>query len=248
MNVDKTKELDNIFKYHTSSNEDGFTYGWEKLYKKYKEYRFLALKPFFTGKSVLEVGPAEGDMTAKLMEYFSDVTVIEGSEKFTKNLQKTFKTKKLTIYHGLVEEVCINKKFDTVILSHVLEHFDNPQEILKKMRSLLHKDGNLLVMVPNANSIHRHVGVLLGMQEATHSLNEVDINIGHKRVYDPSSLKAEVEKAGFITINLGGILIKIVSNQQMVKIFTEEVMDALFKIGSEFPEISCEIFIACKKS
>lgn len=245
MKTDKVQELENIYKYHTYNKEGGFTYGWEKLYDKYKKHRFLALKPFFTGKSVLEIGPAEGDMTAKLLECFDDISVIEGSEGFAKNLRNTFKTDKLTIYSGLVEDTHINRKFDTVILSHILEHFDSPSILLKKVKTFLDEKGILLVIVPNANSLHRHMGVILKLLDELHSLNEVDIKIGHKRVYDFISLEKEVTNAGFSIIERGGILIKILSNLQMVEHFSEEILEAFFKLGNVFPEIACEIFVVC---
>ena len=38
--------------------------------------------------------------------------------------------------------------FDGVILSHVLEHFENPSEILREIRRIMKKDGRLIVAVP----------------------------------------------------------------------------------------------------
>lgn len=245
--MDTSKKLEDIFKYHTSDKENGFTYGWEQLYNKYKEYRFKSLSPHFNGRSVLEIGPAEGDMTIKLLECFKEVAVIEGSEGFAGNLQNTLKGGRLTIYTGLVEEVCINRKFDTIILSHVLEHLDQPVSVLKKVKDMLEPEGVLLVMVPNANSLHRHVGVMLGMIKELYSINETDRKIGHKRVYDFSSLERDVCAAGFDVKQRGGVLIKLLSNLQMVEVFSEDQLNAFFKLGNIFPDIACEIFIACKK-
>lgn len=46
-----------------------------------------------------------------------------------------------------------NKKYSLITLWHVLEHFINPAEELKKIKLLLKTDGILLVEVPNLNSI-----------------------------------------------------------------------------------------------
>lgn len=42
----------------------------------------------------------------------------------------------------------IDNQFDIIILSHVLEHVDSPEILLKKLVSYLKKDGYLLVAVP----------------------------------------------------------------------------------------------------
>lgn len=244
---DKIRKLEDIAKYHISSQKGGFTHGWEDLYDKYKKYRFLSLKPYFKGDSVLEIGPAEGEMTTELFKCFKEVSVLEGSESFIENLRRTFKKDKLNIYTGLVEEVKINKKFDTIILSHVLEHFDCPKTALKKISTFLNDKGVLLIIVPNANSLHRHLGVILGMIKDIHALNEVDKKIGHKRVYDFGSLEKEVNATGFEVSKEGGILLKTLSNIQMEKLFSEKLIEAFFKLGKLFPDIACEIIAVCRK-
>lgn len=50
-----------------------------------------------------------------------------------------------------------NSKFDTIILSHVLEHFTDPAPVLEKIKLHMHNKSTLLVAVPNL----RHVSVIL---------------------------------------------------------------------------------------
>lgn len=42
-----------------------------------------------------------------------------------------------------------NNYFDCIILADVLEHLVNPSEVLKKMTSLLKKEGQVLISIPN---------------------------------------------------------------------------------------------------
>lgn len=42
------------------------------------------------------------------------------------------------------------EKYDVVYMQHVLEHFENPFEVLQKCNSLLNSNGLLLILVPNS--------------------------------------------------------------------------------------------------
>ncbi len=60
----------------------------------------------------------------------------------------------LSVYNKRVEElISENRKYDMITLWHVLEHFLEPIEELKKIKELLTPDGILLIEVPNLKSI-----------------------------------------------------------------------------------------------
>lgn len=68
-----------------------------------------------------------------------------------KNASKYCKT-----YNGdiekLLKEKKINTKFDYILFSHVIEHLKNPIFVLKKLKSILKKNGTLLIETPNFDS------------------------------------------------------------------------------------------------
>lgn len=55
------------------------------------------------------------------------------------------------IVFGDIRKVKINKKFDTIILSHVLEHMTDPAGLLMDLREKLKPKGNIIIVVPNKN-------------------------------------------------------------------------------------------------
>jgi 2-polyprenyl-3-methyl-5-hydroxy-6-metoxy-1,4-benzoquinol methylase len=60
----------------------------------------------------------------------------------------------LSVYNKRVEElISENRKYDMITLWHVLEHFLEPIEELKKIKELLTPNGILLIEVPNLKSI-----------------------------------------------------------------------------------------------
>jgi 2-polyprenyl-3-methyl-5-hydroxy-6-metoxy-1,4-benzoquinol methylase len=81
------------------------------------------------------------------------------------------------------------EKFDVITLWHVLEHFLNPVEELKKIRSLLDDNGLLFIEVPNFNSIKFRLSGYK-WKGGNHPLY-------HRSFFTVKSLSEVLKKAGF---------------------------------------------------
>lgn len=210
------------------------------------ERRYKYLSQYFKGTSCLELGSAEGTGTPYLLEYFDEVTIVDGSNEAVKSVAQKLASPKLTAVHSYFEDLNLNgKKFDTIVLAHILEHVDNPVETLKIAKNFLNDKGVLIVDVPNGNSLHRQVGVKMGLIKEKTELNDADLSIGHQRVYTPESFKEDISKSGLSISKFGGMFIKVTSNSQTEKVFNTEQLEALFMVGEENPEIAAEIFAIC---
>lgn len=208
--------------------------------------RYQEIKKYFKGKSCLELGCADGEGTKILLKHFNRVVAVDGSEKLINQAKEEIRSKKVSFIHSLFEKLELNKKFDVVILPHILEHIDNPIAILKKSKRFLKRNGVMIVDVPNAISIHRQVGVLMGMIRNEYSLNSADLSIGHKRVYDFNLLKRHIRKAGLKIINEGGVFLKPFSNAQMERLLDKKGVYAFNEVGKRYPGIAAEIYVVCK--
>lgn len=66
-----------------------------------------------------------------------------------------------------IEHVCpreatmLRKRFPTIIMSETLEHFSNPFNVLKRIRTFLSPGGRLLITYPNAFSFAQYVDWVL---------------------------------------------------------------------------------------
>ena len=140
-----------------------------------------------------------------------------------------------------------NEQFYTIIMAHILEHVKDPILILKKAKNWLRDDGVILIDVPNANSIHRQAGVKMGLLKSVDELNKLDKKLGHRRVYTWETLKRDIESAGLKIKKMGGVFLNPLTNAQIEKWFTEEMMDAFYELGKEYPEIAAEIYAVCEK-
>lgn len=209
--------------------------------------RYEHLAQYFVGKSCLELGCAEGSGTPYLLNCFDEVTIVDGSKDAVATVEKKLVSSKLTAVHSYFEDLDLHeKKFDTVILAHILEHVDDPVATLRIAKTFLKKDGVIVADVPNGNSLHRQVGVKMGMLKKKTDLNNADLSIGHQRVYTPETFISDIEKAGLTAETFGGMFVKVTSNSQTEQVFNADQLEALFQVGVDNSEIAAEIFAICK--
>jgi 2-polyprenyl-3-methyl-5-hydroxy-6-metoxy-1,4-benzoquinol methylase len=196
---------------------------------------------FFTGTSCLELGPADGAMTPSLLGHFEQVTAVEGSSQYAQSLAQQFPS--LRVINELFEDYEPDQAFDTIVLGHVLEHVDDPVELLVRAKTWLAAGGHMVSAVPNARSIHRQMGVLMGTLETEDSMSEADFRNGHRRIFDPESFRACFTQAGMQIEYFGGYFLKPVSASQIEQGWTEPMIDAAMQIGERYPDIAADICV-----
>ena len=202
---------------------------------------FKVFAPYFQGPRLLELGPAEGIMTALLVETDKHITVVEGSVLFCQNLRRCFP--QIDVVHALFEEFEPSDLFDTIVLGHVLEHVHDPVDILRRAGRWLAPGGKILAAVPNALSLHRQAAVLMGLLPETDSLNEMDLQHGHRRVFDPDRFRDIFQRAELEIEFFGGYWLKPLANHQIETQWTAAMIDAFMHLGERHPEIAGEIYI-----
>lgn len=208
-------------------------------------YSFKIAERYLVGDTLLEMGPAEGVMTELLATTGKRMTLVEGSGLFCKDLRKRFP--QANVVHALFEEYQPGELFDNIILGHVLEHVQDPIDILSRARRWLKpKTGRLFAAVPNARSLHRQAAVIMGMLPEEDALNEMDIHHGHRRVFNPESYRNSFYKAGLQVEIFGGYWMKPVSNKQIEDNWTPEMLDAFMQLGERYPDIAGEIYVVAR--
>ena len=169
------------------------------------------------------------------------LTLVEGSESFCNALKQIYPY--ADIHHSLFEKFQPDKKFDNIILGHVLEHVDNPVVILKYVKEWLSRNGRIMAAVPNSLSLHRQAAVIMGLLSFEEDLSELDHHHGHQRVYNPLSFRSDFLQAGLKIDCFGGYWIKPVSNKQISETWNEAMLNEFMKLGERYPDIGGEIYI-----
>lgn len=206
------------------------------------KYSFKIAKRHLVGENLLEMGPAEGVMTELLAATGKKMTLVEGSSLFCNDLRKRFP--QATVVNALFEEFQPDEQFDNIILGHVLEHVQDPVDILARTKQWLKPGiGRLFAAVPNARSLHRQAAVVMGLLPRENALNEMDIHHGHRRVFDPELFRNCFLEAGLQIEISGGYWMKPVSNKQIEDHWTPQMLDAFMQLGERYPDIAGEIYI-----
>ena len=238
--MDLNKEKQHL---HAISRIHRYTDGFNGRLTK---YRALKIRELYTQRgSLLDLGAGEGELSTLLAEQFDTIAITEASSEYLDQAKKNLSGYPVTFLHALIEEVALDEQFDLVLASGILEHVHDPRAILDRIKRWLKPDGILIVIVPNANSLHRQVGVYMGMIKDCHELGELDHKVGHRRYYGLIDLQNEVASAGYHISSSGGILLKPFPNSLMNGL-TEAYCDALYQLGNDHPSLCAEIYCACR--
>jgi 2-polyprenyl-3-methyl-5-hydroxy-6-metoxy-1,4-benzoquinol methylase len=199
----------------------------------------------FCGARMLEVGCSAGVMTRVFAQRVPDLHVVDASHIYLESLRQEL-SDRVTFINSLAEDYEPNVLFDGVVLASLLEHVKDPVAVLKHSVRWLKEAGSLFIIVPNRNSIHRQVGVAMGMLEHVGSFSERDHMLNHRRIYDLPLLESHVQDAGYRIADIKGIMVKPLSNQQMLS-WPPEIIRALIVVGLDKPDIAAQIFARCTR-
>jgi 2-polyprenyl-3-methyl-5-hydroxy-6-metoxy-1,4-benzoquinol methylase len=191
------------------------------------------LKKLASKGQILECGYGEGTITAPLVGLGYSVEIVEGSKQLCQAARARFGDK-VTVHHSLFETFTPARPYDTVLALHVLEHVDDPQQIIRYLASWLSPGGRVVAVVPNAESLHRQLAVLMGLQPTLDHLSPRDHMVGHQRVYTLDQFVADFEAAGLVVEERFGYFVKVVPNS-MMREWSPDLLRALTNISGELP-------------
>lgn len=195
----------------------------------------LGLGHGFTLNSLLD------NLKGQLSQYW----VIEGSPKMIDLYKAKFSMPSfVNIVHSYFEEFHTEEKFDFIEMGFVLEHVDDPVQILKIFKKFINENGVIFVAVPNALSLHRQIGFHAHLLEDYYQLSEMDHKFGHQRYFDLNSLSECVQEAGLKIKRREGIFLKPLTEKQLQSLdLSPPIWRALFEVGVKYPEICNSIFL-----
>jgi trans-aconitate methyltransferase len=226
---------------HVAAYQDSNIYYFDnKILLTWYPQRILAHSNGAT--SLLELGLGHGYTSSIFSTSFSRHQVLEGSAAVIQNFRENFPDCRAEIIETFFETFSTDEKFDLIVMGFILEHVDDPLEIISRYKQFLAPDGKMFVAVPNAEALNRRLGHLAGMLPDMEALSENDFLLGHKRYYSARSLTRDVEQAGCRVDKLEGIYLKPFTSSQMISLnLPDSIVQALCEVGIDYPELSCGI-------
>jgi SAM-dependent methyltransferase len=193
-------------------------------------------------RSMLELGLGHGFATNRFSGIFERHLVLDGSVAVIENFRKKFPACKSEIVETYFENFNTFEKFDVIVMGFILEHVDDPLQIIAKFREFLTPDGKLFLAVPNAEVLNRRLGHMAGLLPDMQTLSPNDVLLGHKRYYTVASLSADIALAGYKVDRMEGVYLKPFTTSQMISLqLSPAIIQALCEAGVEYPELSCGI-------
>jgi 2-polyprenyl-3-methyl-5-hydroxy-6-metoxy-1,4-benzoquinol methylase len=234
------------------SDKVGRKYGYSFDYDVMQPYMIKSFAPFFQKGNLLELGSFKGEFTKRFQEYFQDITCIEASELAVAEAEKAV-GKSVKIHTSLFEEAELSEKFDNIVMTHVLEHIDDPIKVLKRINDeWLAEKGRFFLVCPNANAPSRQIAVKMGLISHNSSVTEPEKAHGHHITYTLDTLERDATAAGLKVVYRSGIFFKALANFQWDKILktdiiSKEYLDGCYALGQLYPDLCSSIFLLCEK-
>lgn len=207
--------------------------------------------PFFRPGSMLELGSFKGDFTARLTEHFSDLSCVEASDVAMQEARQRLGDK-VQYFNSLFETVQLPRRYDNIVMTHVLEHLDDPIAVLARInREWLAPGGRFFLACPNANAPSRQIAVKMGLIDHNAAVTPAEAEHGHRITYALDTLERDATRAGLKVIHRSGIFFKALANFQWDRllktdIITPAYLEGCYQLGQQYPDLCSSIYLVCE--
>lgn len=211
-----------------------------------------SFESFFRRGSLLELGSSKGDFTLRLRSHFDDITCVEASAEAITDARGKLGTQ-VKFVNAVFEQVTLPMRYDNIVLTHVLEHLDNPVRVLRRINDEWLADGGRFFLVcPNANAPSRQIAVKMGLISHNAAVTPAEAEHGHRCTYTLDTLERDAVAAGLKVVHRSGIFFKALANFQwdrllQTDIISKEYLDGCYKLGQQYPDLCSSIFLLCER-
>ena len=215
-------------------------------------YMIRSFRPFLKAGSVLELGSFKGDFTRRLQHYFQDITCVEAADEAIAVARKAL-GQGVQFHNALFEQVVLPRRYDHIVMTHVLEHLDDPVAVLQRVnREWLAPQGRFFLVCPNANAPSRQIAVKMGLISHNAAVTAAEAQHGHRCTYSIDTLERDVVAAGLKVVHRSGIFFKALANFQWDRLLQTDIvsqayLDGCYQLGQQYPDLCASIFLVCER-
>jgi 2-polyprenyl-3-methyl-5-hydroxy-6-metoxy-1,4-benzoquinol methylase len=215
-------------------------------------YMIRSFEPFFRPGSLLELGSFKGEFTRRFLDYFDDITCVEASSEAIEEA-KCKLGERVQFVNSMFEAATLPRRYDNIVLTHVLEHLDDPVAVLRRVdNEWLAKGGRLFLVCPNANAPSRQIAVKMGLISHNSAVTPAEAEHGHRCTYTLDTLECDAVAAGLKVVHRSGIFFKALANFQwdrllQTDIVSKDYLEGCYKLGQQYPDLCASIFLLCER-
>ena len=215
-------------------------------------FMLRSFEPFFRPGKLLELGSFKGEFTRRFLQNFDDVTCVEASGDALETARRRFGDK-VKYVHSTFETAMLPARYDNIVLTHVLEHLDDPVGVLRRINDEWLADGGRFFLVcPNANAGSRQIAVKMGLISHNAAVTPAEAQHGHRCTYALDTLERDAIAAGLKVVHRSGIFFKALANFQwdrllQTDIISKEYLEGCYQLGQQYPDLCSSIFLLCER-
>ena len=160
---------------------------------------------------------------------------------------------RVSFVNDLFEKVTLPSRYDNIVMTHVLEHLDDPVAVLKRVNDeWLASRGRFFLVCPNANAPSRQIAVKMGLISHNSAVTPAEAEHGHHITYSLDTLERDAVSAGLKVVHRSGIFFKALANFQWDKILNTDVispeyLEGCYQLGQQYPDLCSSIFLVCEQ-
>ena len=226
-------------------------YGFEQIMVHARQRCIVELIKQTKPEVVIEIGCGNDQLFSLLTEcdFIRKWVIIEPADAFVKHASETFKgDSRVQVVQGFVENVEPSEVSlcDLCIVSGMLHEVQKPLDILLAARKLVKSGGMIHANVPNALSMHRQLAVNMGLIPSVYEVSDRNKSLSQYHLFDMQSLETLIVQTGLSVEAKGGYLVKPFTHKQMEAlsgVVGDAVLDGLWLLGKQYPELASEIYI-----
>lgn len=214
-------------------------------------YMVRSFQPFFRSGSLLELGSYRGDFTARLVPHFEDITCVEASNEALSVACERLKGN-ATFVNARFETAQLPRRYDNIVLTHVLEHLDDPVAVLRRVNEeWMAEGGRFFLVCPNANAPSRQIAVKMGLIDHNAAVTPAEAEHGHRITYSLDTLERDATRAGLRVVHRSGIFFKALANFQWDRLLQTDIvslqyLEGCYMLGQQYPDLCASIFLLCE--
>ena len=232
----------------TSDHKYGYNFDFDVMHP----FMLRSFVPFFKEGNLLELGSYFGNFTKRFLPYFNDITCVEASNEAVTAAKQEFGNK-IKFVNSLFENAELPEKYDNIVLTHVLEHIDDPVALMKRINDeWLSDTGRFFLVCPNANAPSRQIAVKMNLISHNSAVTPAEKEHGHRITYTLDTLERDAKASGLKVVYRSGIFFKALANFQWDKILgtdviSPEYLEGCYQLGQQYPDLCSSIFLMCEK-
>lgn len=208
--------------------------------------------PFLRPGNCLELGSFKGDFTRHLQIYFDDITCVEASDEAIASAKARL-GETIDFHNALFETVTLPRKYDNIVLTHVLEHLDDPVGVMRRVNEeWLAHGGRFFLVCPNANAPSRQIAVKMGLITHNAAVTPAEKAHGHRITYSLDTLERDATAAGLRVVHRSGIFFKALANFQWDRLLETDIvspqyLEGCYALGHQYPDLCSSIYLMCER-